>query len=250
MDRTAHTLAGGLLLLSLSLAPLRTTAGEPALLEAIGGIEAGGTDRSYAFLTGGWGASLGPGLRLPLRLTASDLRYSFASGGATTDVHAPGATLLAGLSWEGSRGRVAVLGGGEVRRERRSVRGSAAPATSVLKPGAVAQVEGDLAFGGRLRAFALANYAGAARYAYGRLALLWQLTNLRWEGARAWFVGLEGVAQGNAETRAAQAGGMLQVTFARVQFSIGLHAGVEQSRSPGGPSDHRPYGALSLYQRY
>jgi hypothetical protein len=239
-----------LLAVILALSAGAVGAADPVLLEAIGGFELSGADRSYAFVTAGAAPAVALGLRMPVRLTASDLRYSFESGGTTTAVHSPGATLLAGLGLRGERSGLALTGGGELRRERRRVEGSSDPATVDVRPGAVIQLEGDRAMGLRLHVFALVSFAGASRYTYARLAVRRQLSNLQWRGPLAVFAGIEGSGQGNAETRAAQAGGSIEITFARAQLSLGAHAGLEESGSPGEPRRRTPYAALSVYQRY
>lgn len=249
MHTASYDVARALLSVLLGLTPLAVAAAEPVVLEAIGGLEAGGRARSYGFVTAGIAPSIASGLRLPIRLTVSDLRYSFDAGGVTTAVQSPGVTLLAGLAIDGRRGRLALQGGGELRRELRRAGGSA-PAETDLQPGAVAQLEADLALGSRLHAFAVANYAGAARYTYARLAVLWQLGNLAWSGPRSHFAGVEGAGQGNAETSSAQVGASLQITFVRAQLSLGAHAGLEESWSPAAPRSRAPYGALSLYKRF
>jgi hypothetical protein len=220
------------------------------IFEAIGGWESSPSNGSYAFATAGASPHLTGGLRLPVRLTASDLRYSFDTAGATTSVRSPGVTLLVGLGLRGAAGGVVLSGGGELRWERRQLLGTAEPASTIRRAGAVAQLEGDFAMGRRLRTFLLANYAGAARYTYARAALRCQLSPLEWRGPLAWFAGIEATSQGNADTRAAQLGGSVEATVVRASLSVGLHGGYEESWSPGEAHRRRPYGALSFYERF
>jgi len=237
----------GFLVVLVAVASSAARADDAVLVEAIAGLEASGSDHGYGFVTAGIAPPISSGLRLPLRLTASYLRYTFMVGTATTAVEAPGVSLLAGLAFHGEQGGLVLYGGAELRREQRRLEGSPDPATVDLRLGAIGQLEANLALGRRLHAFALATYAGAARYTYAKLTLRGQLNNLDWQGPLTFFLGAEGTGQGNADTRAAQAGGSFEVGFVRAHLSLGVHAGVQETWSPGQPHTRGPYAGLSLY---
>jgi hypothetical protein len=244
-DRT-RTLRIGIAAALLAAGAAR--AEEGVTFEGIAGLDVGGAGSRYAFATAGASLPLGGRFRVPIRLTASDLRYSFGAAGATTDVRSPGATALAGIGLRRGAGALSLSAGGELRREERRVPGS--PPATGLRAGAVAQLEGELGLGPRLQATLLASWAGAARYAWSRAALRFQLNDLAWQGPLVAFAGLEGIGQGNAETRAVRGGGVLELNLVPARLSLALHAGVETRGSPGAPWSRAPYGTLGLYRPF
>ena len=131
------------------------------------------------------------------------------------------------------------------RQHLRYTYGDGLGTTAVEAPGVT--MPAGLALGRRFHTFALATYAGAARYLYAKLALRGQLNNLEWRGPLTFFLAVEGTGQGNAETRTTQAGGSFEVGFVRARLSVGVHAGVQETWSPGQPHTRGPYGGLSLY---
>jgi hypothetical protein len=95
-----------------------------------------------------------------------------------------------------------------------------------------------------------ANYAGAARYLFSRVAVRRQATNLDWKDPVAFFLGAEGIGQGNDESVGAQGGLFLEWTFVPQRLSLALRGGYKDSWSPDGPHRRGAYGGLSVYQQF
>jgi hypothetical protein len=217
-------------------------------VEGLAGWEGDGFGQGYGFVGAGAVKPMGMHGTLVTRLSASYLYYSFESSGTTTSVVAPGVSALTGLRLGFARGSAAVLGGYEVRWEDR--RFDAAPDKSGVTGGGVVQADADLGVGRRWRGFVFANYAGAARYLFSRVAVRWQATNLAWKAPVAFFVGVEGIGQGNDESVAAQGGVFLEWTFVPQRLSLALRGGYKDSWSPNGPHRRGAYGGLSVYHRF
>lgn len=236
------------LLLALVLgAPARSRA---STLEGIAGWEQDGYDQAYGFATLGGALPAGGGTSLPLRVTGSYLTYNYESTEGPLKVTGPGASAMAGVRNAGARGYVSLLAGAEIRWERRGPRDLPLTGAVVARGGFVAQAEGELAWTRRLHPFALANYSGSARYAYGRAGLRWQVSNLDWQGPVAWSLGIEGVGQGNSDTDAVQAGAMVECALVRSRLSLSAHAGYKDSASSDGGRRQGGYAGVGLYRRF
>ena len=145
-------------------------------------------------------------------------------------------------------GSVAVLGGYETRWEER--RSDAGGEETNLTGGGVLQADADLSFGRRWRGFLLANYGQAARYLFSRMAVRWQATNLEWKEPTAFFLGIEGIRQGNNESAAAQGGPFFEWSFVPQRLSAALRGGYKDSWSPDGPHRRGAYAGVSVYHRF
>jgi hypothetical protein len=216
--------------------------------EGLAGWEGDGFGQGYGFVGAGAVTPIGPRLALVTRLSASYLYYSFESSGSTTSVSSPGVTGMSGVRATLDRGTVAVLGGYETRWEDR--RSDAGGEETSVSGGGVLQADTDLGFGRRWRGFLFANYAGAARYLFSRMAVRWQATNLEWTTPTAFFVGIEGIGQGNDESAAAQGGPFLEWSFAPQRLSAAIRGGYKDSWSPDGPHRRGAYAGLSVYHRF
>ena len=232
-------------LIAVSAAPSPAVAGS---LEGLAGWEGDGFRQGYGFVGVGALKPMGARLTLVTRLSGSYLYYNFESSGTSTSVTSPGVTGMTGLRATFTRGSFAVLGGYETRWEdRRTDAGS--DETSVTR-GGVLQGDADLGLGRRWRGFLFANYAGAAQYLFSRMAARWQATNLEWKKPVSFFIGIEGVRQGNDESAAAQGGPFLEWSFAPRRFSATLHGGYKDSWSPDGPHRRGAYAGLSVYHQF
>lgn len=212
--------------------------------EVITGWEGDSHVQGYGFVALGALIPAGPRLTVPVRASGSFLYYAYDSSGTSVRVRAPGVSLLTGLRVVRSRGSATLMGGGEIRRDHRESGDPALSKRDDTNSGFVIQADGDLALAKRWRAFALGNYAGAARYAYGRGAVRYQGTNIDWQGPTSLFVGVEGVRQGNGESDAIQGGGFIAYGFVPQHLSLALHGGYKESWSPGEP--HRGGGYLGV----
>ncbi|HEX7077121.1 MAG TPA: hypothetical protein VF363_01735 [Candidatus Eisenbacteria bacterium] len=225
-------------------------AGTASPLETIAGWEGDEFHQGYAFATAGTFLGEGGTFSIPVQATGSYLYYDYEDRGASVAVRAPGAGAATGIRATRSSAIWTLLAGGEVRWERRDRPGGAGADAVVAKAGAVVQGTADLKFARRVRPFLLASYSGSARYLYGRAALRLQCSNLDWTGSTVWLVGLEGVAQGNRDTDAVQAGALLECALTRARASLGIHGGYKDGASPTGGRRRGGYAGLSLYRRF
>jgi len=219
-------------------------------LEGLGGWEGDSRDQGYGFVGVGWLVPKGKTVLFPVRLAASYLYYQYDSTSASIRVRSPGVEARGGVRFFGSKGSVSALAGVEVRREHRETLLAGEPERSETITGLVAGLDGDLAFSHRWHGFLFGNYSGAAQYLYGRGALRYQINNQEWRGLQTFFVGVEGVRQGNDESDAFQGGGFLECNFVPQHASLSLHAGHKESWSPGMPHETGGYLGLSLYRRF
>jgi len=218
--------------------------------EGLVGWEADGFQQGYAYLAAGALVPAAPHLALPVRLQGSYLYYNFIEAADTTDVRSPGATGMAGVRFHSDRGSLTLLGGGEVRWERRVADTLGSVSVRRTVHGAVLQGEGDLGLTDRWHALGLANYGGATQYVFARGSLRYQCTNLDWKGPTTWFVGLEATRQGNDESDAWGAGTFLECALVRSRLSLSARGGYKEVWSPD--SAHRKsvsFGA-GLYRRF
>lgn len=248
--RISRQLKQALFVVSAASAPMMV--GPPVkaavTIEGLAGWEGDGFGQGYGFVGAGALEPISTRFTLVTRLSASYLYYSFESSGTTTSVVSPGMSAMTGLRTRFARGSAAVLGGYEARWEER--RTDAAPDETGVTGGGVVQADADLGLGRRWRGFVFANYAGAARYLFSRVAVRWQATNLEWNDPIAFFIGVEGIGQGNDESVAAQGGPFVEWTFVPQRLSVALRGGYKRSWSPDGPHRRGAYGGLSLYHRF
>jgi cellulose biosynthesis protein BcsS len=231
-----------------ALAPSRASAGAKPV-EGLAGWEGDGLHQGYGY--GGFGilVPVASHVILPMRILGSYLYYNFTDSSEVTTVRSPGTTGLTGLRVMGARGNLTFLGGAEVRWERRKTDpGSTLRRRTIW--GGMFQGEGDLALARRWRALALANYAGAAKYFFGRGTLRYQFTNLDWKGPTSLFAGFEGTRQGNDESAAWGGGGFLECAFVPARVSLSAHGGYKDTWSPGSAHRSSAYFGLGVYRRF
>jgi len=229
--------------------PLEAEAGAKGV-EGIAGWEGDSYVQGYGFAGLGWLVPAGAKFVVPVRVFGSYLYYDFESSGATTEVRSPGLTLMSGIRLPGTRGSLTLLGGAEVRREHRTTDTGTPSPEDKTTSGIVLQGDGDRAFGRRWRGYLFANYGGASRYLYGRTALRYQATNLEWKRPVSFFVGLEGIGQGNDESRAVQDGAFVEWSLVPRNLSLILRGGYKENWSPGESHRRGGYFGFSVYHRF
>jgi hypothetical protein len=220
-----------------------------APIEAIAGWEGDSFRQGYGFLTAGVLLGEGGPLVVPIRVSGSYLEYDYEEDGVEISLRSPGTSMVAGLRSVSPRATLTALVGGEVRWERRERPGSG-PSETVARGGLIAQGEADLTLGRRLRPFLLASYSGSARYLYGRALVRWQCSNLDWSQPATWFVGLEAVGQGNADTDAVQAGAAVECAIEPARLSLGLHAGYKNAARSESERREGAYFGVGVYRRF
>lgn len=232
----------------IALSSIPTVCAAP--FEGIAGWEADGFGQGYGFLTFGTFAGEGGRLSVPIRITASYLYYDYRAGGTDVSVQAPGTSGSLGLRAAPGWGGFTVLVGSELRWERREREGVSGAPAAVARGGIVVQGELDAAPSRQLRPSLLASYSGSSRYIYGRALLRWQCSNLDWRGPTTWFLGIEGIGQGNQDTEAAQAGGTLDCTIVPAHLTVGIHGGYKRSESSNAPRREGLYAGAGIYRKF
>jgi|GEM_PF-4766936 len=240
-------LSVGMLGLNLAL-PVTAWAGA---FEGIAGWEGDVFEQGYGFVAIGFLSPSGPSSTVFLgRITGSYLYYNYRDASGGVHVQAPGAGLQLGVSKVGPSWAVALLGGGDLRWERRRVETAPEFGEAVAKGGATLQGEAYFHIGARIQPSLLVNYSGSARYTYGRALTLWQLSNLHWTAPTAWFVGLEAIGQGNYESDALQVGGVLTCSILRPQLSLSLRGGFKDASDSETARRQGGYVGAGLYHRF
>ena len=220
-------------------------------LEGIAGWEGDVFEQGYGFVAVGLLSPSGPTNNLFLgRLTGSYLYYNYEDPNGKVQVRAPGVGVQAGIRRSGQSWAITLLGGGDLRWERRRYRDDPDFGNAVAKGGGTAQGEAYFRMSARLQSTLLVNYSGSARYTYGRALTTWQLSNLHWTAPTAWFVGVEGIGQGNYESDALQVGGVLTCSILRPQLSISLRGGFKDASDTETTRRQGGYVGAGLYRRF
>ncbi len=251
----------------LAALPLGSVVSSPAVagsLEGLAGWEGDGFGQGYGFVGVGSLKPMGARLTLVTRLSGSYLYYNFESSGTSTSVTSPGVTGMTGMRVTFTKGSLSALGGYETRWEHRRsdlgrqvivIGGRRVEIVGHLNEnnitgGGVLQADADVGLGRQWHGFLFANYAGAARYLFSRMAVRWQATNLEWENPLAFFMGVEGIRQGNDESAAAQGGPFLEWSFVPQRLSVALRGGYKNSWSPNGPHRYSGYAGVNVYHQF
>ena len=218
--------------------------------ELIGGFETDTHGASYTFFGPSYTHPIHPGLAWKVRVFPNFLAYEFASAGGTTKVHSPGVSTMAGLRF-GGKNFVTVGAGPEVKFRRTTVvaaNGTEAE-TSDTRVGLSAGAEVYANPTSHNNIHGQLNYGTSDRYTWGRLGFKEQVNNFKWQGPNTFFVGVEGIGQGNSDITSTQFGGFVEVTHVPASISMMFKAGYKRSTFPIGPDKTGPYFAVTFYQR-
>lgn len=202
--------------------------------------------RGYTFVSVVF--SVGGPVALTVSPTASFLYYEVPDGTDRTRVRSPGASIAAGLRVRTARVTMTAGLGFETRRTVRE---------SGPGPGTLQQESGLIVHGTvfaqatRLTNInAIVSYSNANQYIWARGGLKQQLTNRRFRDPVALAVGIETTAQGNADVRAYQAGGVFEIAFVRAAGSVQLRAGLGRHQYRDGTAERRPYFGIGFYRAW
>jgi cellulose biosynthesis protein BcsS len=218
--------------------------------EAIAGWEGDWDSQGYGFLILGLAPDYNDKLAFPVRIEGSYLYYHFDEQGEPVSVRAPGAAAMAGVRIASSGASVTAMGGADIRWERRRSSSQTEFGDPETRTGMVGQLDFDAVLARRLRPDLLLHYSGAVSYVYARLALRWQCSNLDWSGPRVWFVGIEGIGQGNEDTEGVQAGAILECAIVPTHVSISLRGGYKETGSDRDSRFKTGYIGVGLYRRF
>jgi hypothetical protein len=233
----------------LGCPPVAALAGGTAW-EGIGGWEGDSQSEGYGFAALGALIPRSQVLVIPVRLSVSYLYYQFDSSGTSFSVRSPGVSLMSGIRLSKPHATTDLMAGIEVRRDHRVEDLAGSPATDETRPGVELMADADIDWAERWNSYLLVDYAGAVQYWYGLGNAKYQLTNTDWHGRTSWFAGVDLVREGNDESDAYQAGGFLEEAFVKSNLSLGLHAGYQNTGSPGESRRTGGYLGVSFYQRF
>jgi hypothetical protein len=237
-------------ILSVVAGALASVPAHAAVWEGVGGWEGDTYAQGYGFFTIGPLLPASQGVSVPVRLSVSYLYYQFDSSGTSFSVQSPGVSLLSGIRLSKPHATTDLMVGIEVRRDHRVEDLAGAQATDETRPGVELMADADIDWAKRWNSYLLVDYAGAVQYWYGLGNAKYQLTNIDWQGRTSWFTGVDLVRQGNDESDAYQAGGFLEEAFVKSNLSLGLHAGYQNTGSPGESRRTGGYLGVSFYQRF
>lgn len=228
----------------------RGTLAAPAYWELISGYE-GDTDGSgYGFFGPSYVRPIRPGLSWTARAFGNYLSYEFAGADGTTHVRSPGLSSAVGLQF-GDTNFFRVLAGPEVKWRRTEITGANGTIATRSDTRAGVNVGGEtyLSPTPHNNVQGLVNYNTTDRYTWARLGFKEQITNHTWEGTNTSFVGVEGIAQGNADIRSTEFGGFFEITHVPAKVSVVFKGGLKRSTFNVGPDKTGPYFSVGFYQR-
>jgi hypothetical protein len=203
--------------------------------------------RGYVFASPSLSVDVGKAQALVFRGAGSYLFYDFPVAGGRVDVASPGVGGALGYRVQSRHVNATLTSGFEMRETRRSE----PDATSkTIERGPYAAVELFISAGALTRVSTIANYGRANRYTWARSSVTRQLTNRRFEKARAVGVGLDLTVAGNRDLQTQQLGGVLSWDWFRAKASLQLRAGYSRSLSSGVIVDRYPYVGAGFYRRF
>lgn len=243
---------GDLYGLALSLAILISPMTCEALeLESFGGWEGDSQNQGFGFVSLGSVLAINDRTALLGRVMGSYLYYNFDSANSTTEVTSPGVTLLTGVRLSGKGTTALLLGGAELRRNRNAETFTSGLSSTIRETefGGVVQGMVDTALLPQTWLNLFVNYGGANQYTFSRLAMKRQMISISYTAPYTFFVGLEGIGQGNQDVIGAQGGGFLEVWFAPTRLSILFKGGYKHSWFPDAPEKDGVYLGVNFYIR-
>jgi len=231
----------------LLLVPLELHAGP---LDSVAGWEGDSRQQGYGYAGLGAAIPLSRAIAIPGGITASYLYYHYDSTGTSVSVLSPGASLMTGLRLQTRRSVTTVMAGAEMRWEHRELGIAGGSEAERTTTGSVFQLYSQESLARRWEAVQFGVFVKAADYIVTRAAFRYQATNTDWKHKTSFFLGMEGVRQGNAYSDAAQVGGFGEWSLVPARLTCGLHAGYKESWSPGRPHDRGAYFGTSLYRHF
>lgn len=216
-------------------------------VEIIAGWE-GNDARGYGFVSPVWTIANSKHFALKPRVALSHLYYALPEAGGETNVISPGASASLGLNFRGQKASLTLAPGYEIRKTTRSL--SDGRKLDVDEFGSLFQAELFVQPSPLTTLFAIGSYGVANRYTWARAGLKRQLTNRNFSGRSAFSVGAEVTGQGNFESRARQAGALVELAFLRSHSSLQLHAGYGETVYQDGSTAQEPYYGIGLYRHF
>ena len=236
-------------MLLICFAPLPGYAVE---IDSFGGWEGDTYEQGIGFVSLGSNLRLNKDKTLVARAMGSYLYYNFDSANSTTVVTSPGVTLMLGPRFSIKRATVLLLVGAELRWNRMAEKCSGGFTTVNTEREFGSVLQGTL--DAPIHSFAwvnfMLNYGGANQYTFGRLSFKHQVSNFNDTAARTFFLGVEGIGQGNSDVITAQGGGFLEIFDSPRKVSLVLRGGYKNSLFPDASNKPGSYLALNFYTRF
>ena len=220
------------------------------VLEGIAGWEGDSRQQGYGYLGLGAQLPVRSELTVPFSLSVSYLYYHYDDAGTRISVRSPGASVMSGLRFHAARFSGTVMAGAEIRWEHQETDSLNSLVRQRARTGPVFQFYGEQALASRWQVSEFGVYIGSANYIVSRATLRYQVTNVNWKARTTFYIGIEGVRQGNEFSDAAQVGGFAEWNLLPLRMSLGLHSGYKESWSPGQTHDRGQYFGSSLYRRF
>jgi hypothetical protein len=248
-DETAQTT-------SAQVPPRVNTSPNPAPrssnFELVGGYEGDSHHTGYGFLGPHYIHRLNDDVKLIAHIHFTHLTYAFANGlGGTTEVTAPGISPAIGLRI-GQKNWVQFSTGLDVKREQRDITNRAGLLSSnrETKVGMSLGADGWWNPSRRSNVHAMVNYGSASKYTWGRVAAKHQVSNFDWQAPVTFYLGAEGIGQGNQDITSWQGGGLLEMLIHRSELSLMARGGYKRSTFNVGPDKTGPYFGVGLWKRF
>jgi hypothetical protein len=186
---------------------------------------AGNTNQGYGYLFAMPSLARNEDASLVLRGGASWLAYHYFEGGDRVAVDSPGASLGLGFRYSPSTVSVGMSAGVEGRTTTRQT--SKADVERSYELGGA--VSGDVYWrpGRRVALFAICNFSGPQAYVWTRAGAIRQVIPTSKRGAPvSLWLGLDGTARGNQDTRAIEAGGVAEIQLRDLDSAISIRGGM------------------------
>jgi hypothetical protein len=225
----------------------------PPHWELIGGWEGDSHDVNYSFLGPGYSRPINEKLAFTARITGRYLSYSFpSSAGGETKVHSPGFSPAVGLRF-GRGTTFKITAGYATKREHREVFDRNGRTISDVR-----RWRSGLGLGADLywnltkrdNIHAIAHFSTDDDYVWSRAGYKHQMTNHDWRDKVTFYLGAEGITQGNDDIWSTQIGGLGEVLFVPARLSLMFRSGYKHSSFDVGEDKTGPYFAVGLYKRF
>lgn len=227
------------------LVVLQASAARPPLSGFLAGGWDGNADRGYSYVSGGTSFPISERQSLFIEVTGSHLYYDYPDGEGLTKVNSPGIGTMAGARWSSGFGTFSIGAGYQIRsnrvkrpdgaREREQEEGVIAAASWFFQPAP--------SWG----TFVLTSYEHVNSYFWGRIGAK-RLLSLQPDH----FVeaGFDVTAEGNPDSRAFQAGPLLQLRPGGGSTSLQFRLGASYLDDSARRDQWEPYFGVSFWRPF
>lgn len=225
----------------------------PPYWEVIGGYEGDTHGTGYGFFGPRYNRPISDSVALSFRVYGTDLRYEFENElGGTTKVHSPGVSPAVGVRF-GRRTTLHLSAGLSAKHEDREVRDAAGRVVSERdrwRSGLSLGAELYWNMTNRTNLHAITAFSSQDEYLWSRVGVKRQVSNFDWSGGQTFYLGAEGIVQGNDDIFSTQVGALAEVLFNRSRLSLMVRGGYKRSTFDRGDDKDGPYFGVGLYKRF